>query len=123
MPNKPLVLSLALATSTLFSLTAPGLAQSVGGQEISEADWPIVENHCAELAGDTVDEPADDAASDAVADVPTDADQRADQGMPEPMLEEGTTDEPAAENEEIATVDLDTITLEDCQEAGLTAEQ
>lgn len=119
MPNKPFALSLALATSTLLSLSSAGLAQTVGGQEISEADWPIVENHCAELAGEGPDDSDEDGATGEATDTPADTDARADQGMSEEMLGEGVSDEPAEENEELATVDLDAITLEDCNDAGL----
>ncbi|WMT89231.1 hypothetical protein [Pelagibacterium sp. H642] len=123
MISKPLAAALAFATSSLLSLGSAGFAQTVGGQEISEADWPIVENHCAELAGQPLDDPAEQGASGEATDTPADTDARADQGMPQEMLSEGTADEPAEENEDLATVDLDAITLEDCTDAGLVTEQ
>lgn len=85
-----------LALAAALALTSAANAQTtVGDQDVSEADLPLVEAHCEALA-------AAEAAPD-TDDVPADEDD-----------EEGAPD-----GELTATVDLNAITLIDCQEAGI----
>ena|SRR5690606_10593720 len=108
----------ALSTIALLAgLTMGGSAfaqTQVGNNAVSEADLPYVQQHCDALrladmnesATDTTSTEADDAAEDADADATAES---------EPTGLEADT---AARNSS-TTVDLDTITLDDCRAAGL----
>lgn len=101
MKLKTLVSPIALVTA--ISLSSAAYAQlTVGGQGISDADMELVENHCATLA-----DPASD--SDAVTDDAAEMDEPAE-NTADDELEAEITD---------PGIDLEAITLEDCQAAGL----
>lgn len=87
--RKSLVSPIALAFG--LALTSAAAAQTwVGGQDVAEADLAVVQSWCDTLA---------------LADLNADADAEA------PQVDE-------ADNA-LSAVDLTTITLEDCREAGL----
>lgn len=108
---KSFVSPLAIAAAAALSLGSAAYAQTtVGDQDISDADLPLVTEHCAALEDDDV--------------VPTDAiEEDADPlaGDAEAVTDELTLGDAAiAPAEGDATdVDFDAITLEDCQAAGL----
>jgi hypothetical protein len=151
MPFRTASSTIVLTAAAAFALSTSVFAQTmVGAQEVSDDDLPMVTEHCEMLAGDsagsamdgaatdapdadnmaTNDMAADDGAApdgmagdDAMAD--TDAGGEMDAGGPD--IETGadattdgapTTDMPAGE---MAGVDYDAITLEECQAAGLAA--
>lgn len=114
MKFKSLVSPLAVAAALSFG-TAAYAQTFVGGQEISDADLPIVEAHCATLAGqgdEVAPDPELDAEAPAVEDDPLGED---------PLAEDPLEDDAAADDglDGDGALDLDAITLEDCQEAGL----
>ena len=88
-----------------IALSGSAFAQTmVGSHEVSETDLPIVQQHCDALA-------LADQNSGAEAQQPSESTTNADS---QTNVEEDT----AALNAS-STVDLDTITLEDCRTAGL----
>lgn len=106
----PLALVAALAlSSTAFAQTM------VGDQDISDDDLPAVTEHCAMLADADAGMEAgngDTAADDAVADDTAADDMAADDAT-------AADDSMAADDTAEITVDLEAITLEECQAAGL----
>lgn len=144
MSFRTLASPLALATALALSSTA--FAQTmVGDQEISEADMPAVTEHCemlateAPAAGDAAagGAAAGDAAGDAAAggaaaggDAAAAGDAAAGDTMAADTTAEGDaaagaeTTDPMAEGGAAAggetTLDLEAITLEDCEAAGIT---
>ena len=151
MPFKTASSTIALTAAAAFALSTSAFAQTmVGGQEVSDEDLPMVTEHCEMLAGDpaggamdgaATDAPAADgmatdgmaaddgavtdgmAGDDAMAD--TDAGGEMDAGGPD--IETGAdtaTDGAAATDmpaDDMAGIDYDAITLEECQAAGLAA--
>lgn len=96
MLNKALVSPLALAFG--LALTGAVAAQNaIGDQDISDADWPAVQEHCDTLAADETVE----------GDVTTSPEEDT----------EGQDDDSGSD----VAVDLLSITLEDCRAAGLVS--
>lgn len=106
----------AIALSAALALSGPAFAQTMlNGAEISADDLPAVQERCDQLklAADTsgVSNDAQPEASDAD-ETSSAADASTETEGAEPV------DETA---EALTTIDLDTITLEACVEAGLVA--
>lgn len=102
MPYRTLPTVAAITAFGVVAFCALAFAQkTVGGQQVNDADLPLVEAHCNQLAAElttSTNEAATDA--DITADVETEAQEKDD-----------ATDETA--------VNLDVISLKDCQAAGL----
>lgn len=114
MTIKSLVSPIALAAAAALALSFPAFAQTtVGDQQISDEDLPAVTEHCTMLA----DEGAADAA--APADAAGDAAAPADAAGDAAAGAETTDGDAAAGADAGAMLDLEAITLEDCQAAGL----
>jgi hypothetical protein len=116
----------ALSTIALLAgLTMGGSAfaqTQVGNNDVSEADLPYVQQHCDALLLADVNDRADETTTPdgATTEAGDDADSGSNidaDGVPttEPT---GTEVDTAARNSS-TTVDLDTITLDDCRAAGL----
>lgn len=123
---KSLVSPLALAAAATLALSTASFAQTtVGDQQISDEDLPAVTEHCIMLAdegaaaGDVgADEVrAAEAEADGAADV--DAGAAADAGAADDAAGMDAGEDAAAGAEAGTTLDLEAITLDDCQAAGL----
>src|SRR5690554_5131691 len=116
---------IALAAAAALTLGSAAFAQTmVGDQEISDEDLPAVTEHCLALAeGVTVD----DAAAEAPAEADVEAEVNANAVPAAPGEDAAVADDAgaadadaAADNAgELPALDLEAITLEDCQAAGL----
>lgn len=108
----------ALALSAAFALSGPAFAQTVfNGAELSADDLPAVTERCQQLLDASEGKTTGDASTGA---------QASDSETPDTTGDNATTptDTPVANEVEAATtatIDLDTITLEMCTEAGLPA--
>lgn len=108
MSMKTLVSPLALAFG--LSLTGAAAAQTwVGTQEIDDADLPAVEEHCETLA----------LSGDVGADLDVEADADADAGFEDDAVDAEADVGMDAEGDVNGELDLESITLQDCIEAGL----
>lgn len=143
MPFKTASSTIALTAAAAFALSTSAFAQTmVGGQDIGDEDLPMVTAHCEMLAGEPATHAMDDAVTDDTAadDLAvdgdaagidamddTDAGGELDAGGPDIETDAApeagtadddatTTDAPAADT---AGVDIDAISIEDCQAAGL----
>lgn len=118
---KNLVSPIALALALSFAGGASAQTM-VGGVEVSAEDLPEVENLCNSLAAganETLAETNDSIASDGDDDDGDDGeDGEADDGQadPDPAADDGAASDL---DNALTTIDLDTITLEQCREAGL----
>ena len=112
----------ALSTIALLAgLTMGGSAfaqTQVGNNDVSDADLPYVQQHCDALRLADMNESA--TASTTPADEATDAAEEGDANADATADSEptGIEADTAARNSS-TTVDLDTITLDDCRAAGL----
>lgn len=139
MPFKNASSTIALTAAAAFALSTSAFAQTmVGGQEVSDEELPMVTQHCEMLAGDpaggAMDGPAadaphangmaagDGAATDGMAGddamAETDAGGEMDAGGPDIGTDAGAATDGTAESD-MAGVDMDAITIEECQAAGL----
>lgn len=109
----------ALSTLALLAgMTMAGSAYAqtqVGNNSVSDADLPVVQQHCDALAlADLNDDVAGTNPNDDADDATEDGDETTTQDSEPTGIEADT----AARNSS-TTVDLDTITLDDCRAAGL----
>lgn len=124
----------ALAAAFALAMSSAALGQTmVGDQEISEDDMPLVEEHCASLASaDEMDamEPGDTATEDA--DAGTEA-MTPEAGTADAMTADAPPADGAATADAMETdtaadgadddiLDLASITAEDCEAAGISAQ-
>ncbi|WP_332719175.1 hypothetical protein [Pelagibacterium mangrovi] len=132
MTIKSLVSPIALAAAATLALSFPAFAQTtVGDQQVSDEDLPAVTEHCTMLAEEGAGDaaaPADaagdaaapaDAAGDAAAGAAADAAGDAAAGAEAPADDAAAAGDAAAGADAGAALDLEAITLEDCQAAGL----
>lgn len=112
----------ALAAAFALAVSSTAFGQTmVGGQEVSDEDLPMVTQHCEMLAG----EPATDAmGTEGMTTEGMAPETGAGTGTEGGMAAEGPTgtDMPAeGETMDEAAVDIDAITIEECQAAGLVS--
>jgi hypothetical protein len=102
---KSLVSVAALTAALAFS--APAFAQTmVGGVSVSEDDMARVTTYCEELSTAALTEPAGD-----------------DDGMEDDGANNSESEQaPNGTDQALTTLDLSTITLEGCTEAGIVTE-
>lgn len=121
MPRKTVSSTLALAAAGVFALSSAAFAQTmVGDQEVSSEDLAAVTAHCETLASAETGAPTtDDMAAT------TDGTMAGDDAATDEMAT-GATDDMATDGGDMAAdgdmaggVDLDAITLADCQSAGI----
>lgn len=104
----------AIALSAALTLTGPAFAQTMfNGAELSAEDLPLVEQRCLDLVT---------AASTET--ISTDTDKADGEEAPDAnagSADAAVTDAPAVNEagNATSTIDLDTVTLEQCQAAGL----
>jgi hypothetical protein len=103
---------IALTAAASFALSTSVFAQTmVGGQEVSDEDLEYVTVHCESLAGG-LDTEAMGAEPDETHDETTDANND--------EMEAASEDAETDDSDGVLTdIDIDEITLEDCQAAGL----
>ena len=105
----------AIALSAALALSGPAFAQTMfNGVELSAEDLPAVTERCEQLVTAASTESETETTSDEPA--------AADSTETTAATTEATTDVPAVNEVEAATttsIDLDTITLEQCTAAGL----
>jgi hypothetical protein len=99
-----------------LALTGPAFSQTIlNGVEVAEDDLPAVQQRCDELLADDTQSLVSDDANE-------DDDNSADAGNGEPATEADTLNsqpEAAGTANTFTDVDLETITLEACVDAGL----
>jgi hypothetical protein len=112
MQFKVLASTAALAAAMMFA--GPAAAQtSINGTVIPEAELPLVQEHCNNLqtAGDTVSESANESAGDGVVENAGD-NEASDDAAPADAMAQAET----------PTIDLTTIDLQACVDAGLVTQ-
>lgn len=128
MPRKTVSSTFALAAAGVFALSSAAFAQTmVGDQEVSSEDLAAVTEHCQTLAADTEAPATDDMAAttdDGTAgDDATTGDMASDDAATDDMATGATTDAPATDGDMAdGGVDLEAITLADCEGAGLVTQ-
>ncbi|SEQ03756.1 hypothetical protein SAMN05428969_1651 [Devosia sp. YR412] len=108
MHTKTIISAAALAITLGFAGPAFAQAVTLGAHTVTEAEMPLVQTRCDELSAAST--AASDGSTDTTANVPTPAGTTTE-GDGEQGTEEGTA----------GLIELDTITLEQCVEAGLIA--
>lgn len=106
-------IKIALTAATAFALSTSVFAQTmVGGQEVSDEDLEFVIVHCKTLTG-AVDTEQMGAEPEETSDVETDASDGDEM--------DAATDDAEAEDSDgvLTSVDIDAITMEDCEAADL----
>lgn len=100
MPFKSASSKITLAAAAAFALSSTAMAQTmVGDQEVSEADMPMVEAHCATLTGDlAADDTMDDTATDDLAADDTFDDTATDDMAADDPVGDTATDDLAADD-------------------------
>lgn len=133
MHTRNLVSSIALVAALSFSTGAMAQATVMRGVEIPPDDLPEVQSLCNTLlaqANESLTANGDDEGDDADGDTSDDADgdngddadgADGDNGDDTDMQDPASEDEsePSDLDQAVTTIDLDTITLEDCKAAGL----
>lgn len=139
MPSKTASSTLALAAAGVFALSSAAFAQTmVGDQEVSSEDLAAVTEHCQTLAAaetettgtDSMAATTDDAMTGddaATGDMASDSaatdDMASDGAATDDMATGATTDDTASDGDMAGGgVDLEAITLADCEGAGLATQ-
>ena len=99
-----------LAVSTALAFAGPASAQTMNGNAISADDLPKVQARCDELSTAATTSPAADQGADKTTTEAGQADATLNSAPQTNAADEATT----------SSVDLDTLTLEMCTEAGLS---
>lgn len=112
MPFKTASSTIALTAAAAFALSTSVFAQTmVGGQEVSDEDLEFVTVHCETLAGGL-----DTEAMGAEPEETTDETTETNNGDEDAAPADAETDD---SDGVLTDIDIDEITLEDCEAAGL----